>query len=164
MGFLRHSNSISVISWWCYDAWDEERKVDPALLPIMGIFNLPHHLGMIWEEVVFDDALIYTGGKWIAAQLNVMAVTGFVHLSPGFPTEHSPYFRVPNKLRILLWQRAELSAEFSFVCRVYSLSITVSESNITTPTFTGNSARCESLNSYWLLEFYILATSKIISG
>ena len=30
---------------------------------------------------------IYTAGKWIAAQLNVMAVTWFVHLSPGSPTQ-----------------------------------------------------------------------------
>ena len=30
---------------------------------------------------------LYTARKWIAAQLNVMAVTGFVPLSPGWPTQ-----------------------------------------------------------------------------
>ena len=31
------------------------RKADPTLLPTQGIFNLPHHIGMVW-----DDAVSYT--------------------------------------------------------------------------------------------------------
>ena len=31
------------------------RKPEPALLLIEGIFNVPHHIGMVWEELVFDD-------------------------------------------------------------------------------------------------------------
>ena len=42
------------------------RKPEPTLLPTQWIFNLPHHIGMVWEELAFDDA----------AQLNVIAVTG----------------------------------------------------------------------------------------
>ena len=49
------------------------RKPEPTLLPTLGIFNFPHNIGMVWE--------------WIAAQLNVMAVAGFVPLSPGSPTQ-----------------------------------------------------------------------------
>ena len=62
------------------------RKPEPTILSMQGIFNLPHH--MIWEEVAFDDAVSYTQqGKWLVAQLNVMAMTGFVPLSPGSPTQ-----------------------------------------------------------------------------
>ena len=48
---LRHSNSISVISWHWYDMMYEmrTRKPEPTLLPSTllpteGIFNLPHHI------------------------------------------------------------------------------------------------------------------------
>ena len=27
---------------------------------LKGIFNLPHHIGMMWEELTFDDAVNYT--------------------------------------------------------------------------------------------------------
>ena len=72
---LRHSNIISVISWWWYDVWDEKEKA--TLLPTQRIFNLPHHiLYMLWEELAFYDVVSYTQrGKWTAAQLNVIAVT-----------------------------------------------------------------------------------------
>ena len=36
------------------------RKPKPALLTTQGIFNLPHHIGMQWEELVFDDTVSYT--------------------------------------------------------------------------------------------------------
>ena len=32
------------------------RKPEPTLLPTQGFFNLPHHTGMVWEELGFDDA------------------------------------------------------------------------------------------------------------
>ena len=45
-------------------------------------------MGMVCEEPAFDDAVSYSQrGKWIAAQLNVMTVTGFVPLSLGSPTQ-----------------------------------------------------------------------------
>ena len=47
--------------------------------PSRRIFNLASHIGMVRGELAFDDA----AGKWIAAQLNAMAVTGSVPLSPG---------------------------------------------------------------------------------
>ena len=57
---LRHSNSILVKSWQWYDVWDEmRRKSEPTLLPTQGIFNLLHHVGMVWEELAFDDAVSY---------------------------------------------------------------------------------------------------------
>ena len=36
------------------------RKPEPTLLPTQGTFNLPHHLGMVWEELAFDAAVSYT--------------------------------------------------------------------------------------------------------
>ena len=71
---LRHSNSISAISWQWYDVWDEDEK---ALLPTQGIFNLPHHIGMVCEELAFLwwRCKLYTAGKWIEAQINVTAMT-----------------------------------------------------------------------------------------
>ena len=53
------------------------RKPKPILLTTQGICNLTPHIGIVREELAFDDAVIYTQwGKWIAAQLNVIAVTG----------------------------------------------------------------------------------------
>ena len=50
---------------------------------------------MVWDELAFDDAVSYTEGKWIAAHLNVMAVTGFIPLWPRSPTQ------CPNQLSYL---------------------------------------------------------------
>ena len=36
------------------------RKPKPTLLLTQGIFNLPRHIGMVCEEVAFDDAISYT--------------------------------------------------------------------------------------------------------
>ena len=54
------------------------RKPELTLFPIDGIFDLPHHIGLvIWEELAFDNAVSNTQwGKWIAEQLNVMAMNG----------------------------------------------------------------------------------------
>ena len=38
------------------------RKPEPTLLTTQGIFNLPHHIGVVWEELAFDDAVSYTHG------------------------------------------------------------------------------------------------------
>ena len=35
------------------------RKPKPTLWPTQGIFILPHHVGMAWEELTFDDAVSY---------------------------------------------------------------------------------------------------------
>ena len=40
--------------------WDEKKKAQPTLLLTQGIFNLPHHIGMVWEQLSFDDAVSYT--------------------------------------------------------------------------------------------------------
>ena len=36
------------------------RKLEATSLPTQGILNLPHHIGMVWEELAFDDTLSYT--------------------------------------------------------------------------------------------------------
>ena len=62
------------------------RKLELTVLPIQGIFNLPHHICMVWEELAFDDAVkLYKARKWISAQLN--AVMWFIPLSPGSLTQ-----------------------------------------------------------------------------
>ena len=52
------------------------RKLKPTLLPTQWIFNL--HIGMVWEELAFLwwRYKLYTAEKRIAAQLNVIAMTG----------------------------------------------------------------------------------------
>ena len=36
------------------------RNPEPTLLPTQAIFNRPYHIGMVWEELTFDDAVSYT--------------------------------------------------------------------------------------------------------
>ena len=38
----------------------KKRKPKPTFLPIQGIFNLPDHIGMVWDKLAFDDAVSYT--------------------------------------------------------------------------------------------------------
>ena len=50
------------------------RKPKPTLLPTLtqGIFNLPHHIGMVWQKLAFDDTVSYT--QWQTSKLaEVMA-------------------------------------------------------------------------------------------
>ena len=35
------------------------RKPEPLFLPTQGIFDLPHHTGMVWQELAFDNAVNY---------------------------------------------------------------------------------------------------------
>ena len=39
--------------------YEMKRNPEPALLPTQPIFNLPHHVDMVREELAFDDALSY---------------------------------------------------------------------------------------------------------
>ena len=36
------------------------RLSEPTLLPTQGILNLPQDIGMVWEELAFDDDATYT--------------------------------------------------------------------------------------------------------
>ena len=50
---------------------------------LKGFLNFPHHIGMEGKELAFDDAVGYTQqGKWIAAQLNHIAMTSIRTLIP----------------------------------------------------------------------------------
>ena len=33
------------------------RKSEPTFLLTKGIFNLSHHIGMVWEDLAFDDTV-----------------------------------------------------------------------------------------------------------
>ena len=81
--YLHHSNSILVISWHGYDVWDEKKKAWAYTFTNSMIYNLQHHICMVWKMLAFDD----TVGKWIAAELNATAVMGFVSQFPGSPTQ-----------------------------------------------------------------------------
>ena len=50
-----------------------KRKPEPTHLLTQGIFNLPPHIDM--RGTGLQWCCIYTDGHWIAAQLNVIAVT-----------------------------------------------------------------------------------------
>ena len=36
------------------------RKPEPSFLQTPEIFNLPDHIGQVWEKLAYDDALSYT--------------------------------------------------------------------------------------------------------
>ena len=42
------------------DMMYEMRKLEPTLLLIQGLSNLPHHIGMVLEELAFDETISYT--------------------------------------------------------------------------------------------------------
>ena len=81
---LRHNNIISVISWWWYAVWDEEEKARVYTFTDSRDLPTPHRHGMT-ETSLWWCRKLYTARKWIATQLNVMAVVGFVPLSPRSP-------------------------------------------------------------------------------
>ena len=71
-----------------------KKKPDPTLLLTQGIF-----IGMVSEELAFDWLYVITAGKWNC--LNVMALTGFVLLLPGPPTQclnQLSYLATPTEL------------------------------------------------------------------
>ena len=74
------------------------RKPEDTFLPPQRIFNLSHHIGMKWEDQPFDDAVsyLYTAGKWITAQLNVIIGT-----SIRTPIPMDTYPAVSNQLSYL---------------------------------------------------------------
>ena len=60
---------------------------------------------MVGKELTFDDAVSYSGqrNKWIVTLVNVMAVTGFVPLSPESPNQcinQLSYLRTPRGLEL----------------------------------------------------------------
>ena len=55
---LRHSNSISVISWRRYDVRDDNEKA--RLYTFTDSRDLPHNIGIVREELAFDDTITYT--------------------------------------------------------------------------------------------------------
>ena len=65
---LHHGSDMTYEVGW--------KKSEPTFLLTQRIFNLPHHTYMVWEELVFDDAISFTVWEGIAAHLNVIAVTG----------------------------------------------------------------------------------------
>ena len=68
------------------------RKPEPTLLRTEEIFNLAHHIYIYaWysssEVVLWSHSKLCTTEKWIAAQLFVISVRGFTHVSPGSPSQ-----------------------------------------------------------------------------
>ena len=85
---------IMAVLW---DVWEEKEKAWTYSSTTQGIFDLRNHIGMVWEELAFGDAVSYTQRG--NGQLNVMAVMGFVTLSPEALTQRlNPlsYLHLPN--------------------------------------------------------------------
>ena len=79
---------------WEGDVWDEP---EPTLLLTQGIFNHPHHIDMVWEGYsLWWRCKLYTVWKWIAAQLNIIAVTGESYPCPQALT-HWAIFPAPPR-------------------------------------------------------------------
>ena len=57
---LCHSNSIQLYHGGDMMYEMRCRKPEPTPLPAQRFFNLPHHIGMVWAELAFDDAVSYT--------------------------------------------------------------------------------------------------------
>ena len=82
--------AIATIGQLCYDGdmmyEMRRRKPEHTLLATRAFVPLiPHRHGMKGTGLVWQGK-VYTVGKWITAQLNVMAVMGFVPLSPASPS------------------------------------------------------------------------------
>ena len=46
--------------------YEMRRKAKLTVLLTPGIFNLPLHIGIVWEELAFDDAVSYKQrGHWL---------------------------------------------------------------------------------------------------
>ena len=60
------------------------RKPEATLLLTQGTFNFPHHIGIIWEELAFDNAVSYIqqGNGHQYSALNKWAIS-----PPGFKTD-----------------------------------------------------------------------------
>ena len=67
------------------------RKAERTLLLTQGIFNLLHHIGMVCMRGIglWWCSKLYTSGKWIAAQLNVIVVTRIRTLPPRVNLSHA---------------------------------------------------------------------------
>ena len=61
-----------------------KRNNKPPFIQTQRVFKLPHQIGIVSEQLACK---FYTTRKLIAAQLNMMAVPGFIPLSPGSPIQ-----------------------------------------------------------------------------
>ena len=80
--------------------WGRDRKPEPTPLLTQGIFHLPHHIGMVWEELAFDNTVSYTQrgnekpAKWKVIpgfRIAILRVTNPA-LLPTDLTPHPPTF------------------------------------------------------------------------
>ena len=62
-------------------------KAKPTLLPTQAIFNLPHHIGMVCEELADGDVVSYT--QWWESKLAEVMAWGI----------ERPTFRLGVRLR-----------------------------------------------------------------
>ena len=72
---LHNSNNISVISWQCYDIWDEEKARAYAFTHWQDLEPPTSYRHDMRGTGLWACIKLYIAGKWIAAGLNVIAVT-----------------------------------------------------------------------------------------
>ena len=78
------------------------RKPEPTLLPTQGTFNLPHHIGMVCEELVFGDA-VHSGEMDCSTTNCYSSDWASYSLSPEAPTPRSnPLSYLPRHRPLLI--------------------------------------------------------------
>ena len=115
------------------------RKPEPTSLPTQGIFNLPHPIDMIWEELAFNDAVSCTQ-QWKSKLAEVMACV----IEP-------PIFRLGVRLR----KKSEPTTCLLHLTDGTSLSSEYCRKTLYSQILPGIG---------WFWEFYVLATSKSYQG
>ena len=114
------------------------------------IFNAPHHIGMVWEKLTFDDAVSYMQwGKWIAAQLNVIAMTGIHTHVPRVTYLHvlTNWANPPTPLWLICEVSAAANRSSSFHCSLACASNTEHQARYTFLNHRFDSARVQNLGS-----------------
>ena len=71
MSYFCHIMAVNMM----YDI--QRRNPKPTLLPTRGLFNLPHHIGTVREELAFDDTVHYTqqGNGFVCLLFFVLATS-----------------------------------------------------------------------------------------
>ena len=84
---LCHSNNMSDIYWQWYDVWDEEEKALAYTFTDSRIFNLPHHICLVWQELAFDDDISYT--QWRNGLQHSLMLWQWQEMNPSYQC-HQP--------------------------------------------------------------------------
>ena len=90
--------------------YEMRKKAKPTLLPTQGIFNLPHHIDMVWEELSFDEYVSYAQRRNGLAKCygndGIRTPVSMVTNPVPYPTELSPQpirLHCHKLILVLIW-------------------------------------------------------------